>query len=128
MADLMTTDSMQQFFTGILSTLPYPVSQPPGDADAETYLVFQEVAGSALTASNNATRVRHLVQLHAYSHADDDEHRKAFFEALALLKEAGVRVFSWGLDDYENDTGIHHIACTCTWWQAPEKKEEDDNG
>ena len=128
MTDLMTTDAVQQFFTRALEALPYPVSQPPGEADAETYVVFHEAAGSAWTASNDAARVRHLVQLHAFSHADDDEHRKAFFAALALLKAAGVRVYSWGLDDYENDTGIHHIACTCTWWQAPEKKEEDDNG
>ena len=119
MADLMTDDAVQQFFTSALATLPYPVSQPPGDAEAETYVVFNEVSARAQTASNDAQRVRHLVQLHAFSRAEDDEHRQAFFAALALLKEAGVRVFSWGPDDYETDTGIHHIACTCSWWQAP---------
>ena len=43
--------------------------------------------------------------------------RVAFFMALELLNAAGVRVFSWGPDEYEQDTGIHHIACTCEWWQ-----------
>lgn len=131
MSDIMTDDAVQQFFTSALAALSYPVSQPPGESEAETYVVFQEVSGSAWMASNEAARVRHLVQLHAFSRADDDEHRKAFFAALALLKAAGVRVFSWGPDDYETDTGIHHIACTCTWWQAPERKperEDESNG
>lgn len=121
---LMGEDRVQQFFTAVLSDLPWPVSQPPGDSSAETYIVFQEVSGSALLAGNTATRIRHLVQLHAFSHSQNDDHRAAFFAALARLKAAGVRVYSWGIDDYEQDTGIHHIACTCTWWQAPEQKEE----
>ena len=64
-------------------------------------------------------RVRHLVQLHAWTHSQDDAHRAAFFAAVALLKAAGVRIYSWGPDEYERDTGISHIACTCSWWQAP---------
>ena len=94
-----------------------PVSQPPGDAQAETWITFNEIAADSKTAGNAATRMRHLVQLHAWTHSDDDEHRTAFFMAIELLKAAGVRVFSWGADDYEQDTGIHHIACTCEWWQ-----------
>lgn len=134
--DVMETDIVQQFITKALEGLPYPYSQPPGDAAAETYITFQEVSGTGYTASNEAQRVRHLVQLHAYTHSDNDEHRAAFFAALAMLKKAGVRVFSWGLDDYEKDTGLHHLACTLTWWQTPgamerfnkAEMEEQDNG
>ena len=117
MAELMTDDRVQQFFYGILKDLPVPVSQPPGDAQAETWVTFNEIAGDGMTASNATRRVRHLVQLHAWTRSEDDDHRVAFFMAIELLKEAGVRVFGWGPDDYEQDTGIHHIACTCEWWQ-----------
>lgn len=122
--DLLQEDKVQQFFQSVLADLPWPVSQPPGDADAETYITFQEVGGSTYQASNAATRIRHLVQLHAFTHSANDEHRAAFFAALAKLRASGVRVYSWGIDDYEKDTGIHHIACTCTWWQRPDKQDE----
>lgn len=116
---LMAQDVVQQFFASALAGLPWPVSQPPGDAEAETYITFQEISGSAYQASNAATRLRHLVQLHAFTHSPNDDHRAAFFAAIQRLKAAGVRVYSWGPDDYEKDTGIHHIACTCSWWQTP---------
>lgn len=115
--DLMSCDLVQQHFMAALQDLPVPVSQPPGDAKAETWVTFNEISADARTAGNAVTRVRHLVQLHAWTHSEDDEHRTAFFMAIELLKAAGVRVFSWGPDDYEQDTGIHHIACTCEWWQ-----------
>jgi len=31
------------------------------------------------------------------------------------LRAAGVRVRSYGPDDYETTTGYHHIAATCEW-------------
>ena len=144
MSDLLTTDVVQQFFYGALKDkviLPkaklspaeagdgsgriedsdfataVPVSQPPGDSEAETWITFNEVSADSRTASNDVQRVRHLVQLHGWSHSQDDDHRVAFFMAIELLKAAGVRVFGYGMDDYEQDTGIHHIACTCEWWQ-----------
>ena len=110
-------DEVQQHFYAALASLPVPVSQPPGDAQADTWVTFNEIAADARTAGNAVTRICHLVQLHAWSHCDNDDHRVAFFAAIELLKAAGVRVFSWGPDDYEQDTGIHHIACTCEWWQ-----------
>ena len=129
MAELMTEDRVQQFFYGVLKDLPVPVSQPPGNAEAQTWVTFNEIAADSLTASGETQRVRHLVQLHGWSHSQDDDHRTAFFMAIELLKAAGVRVFGYGMDDYEQDTGIHHIAATCVWWQTPEnmKREENDN-
>ena len=117
MSDLLTTDVVQQFFYGALKDMPVPVSQPPGDSEAETWITFNEVSADSRTASNGVQRVRHLVQLHGWSHSQDDDHRVAFFMAIELLKAAGVRVFGYGMDEYEQDTGIHHIACTCEWWQ-----------
>lgn len=129
MAELMTEDRVQQFFYGVLKDLPVPVSQPPGNAQAETWVTFNEIAADGLTASGETQRVRHMVQLHAWTRSEDDDHRVAFMMAIELLKAAGVRVYGWGADDYEQDTGIHHIATTCVWWQTPEnmKKEENDN-
>lgn len=112
---------VQEFFYEALRDLPWPVSQPPGDAEAETYITFNEVSGSLYTASNAPTRVRHLVQLHAWTRSPDDDHRVAFCAAIEQLRKVGVRVFSWGPDEYEKDTGIHHIACTCEWWHAQTK-------
>ena len=117
MNDLLTTDVVQQHFMAALADMPVPVSQPPGDAQAETWITFNEISADGMTASNDVRRLRHLVQLHAWTHSEDDEHRAAFFMAIELLKAAGVRVFGWGPDDYGQDTGIHHIACTCEWWQ-----------
>ena len=117
MSDLLTTDVVQQHFMSALEGLSVPVSQPPGDSEAETWVTFNEVSADVRTASNGVQRVRHLVQLHGWSHSENDAHRAAFFEAIRLLKAAGVRVFGYEADDYEQDTGIHHIACTCEWWQ-----------
>ena len=61
MAELMTEDRVQQFFYGVLKDLPVPVSQPPGDAQAETWVTFNEIAGDGMTASNATQRGRHLV-------------------------------------------------------------------
>lgn len=111
------SDEVERVFYTALSALPWPVSQPPGLAENETYITFQPVSGDGQTAGNEITRVRHLVQLHAYSRGENGEHRTAFFAALDALRTAGVRVYSWGPDSYEADTGIHHIACTCRWVQ-----------
>lgn len=117
MTDLMTRDPVEEHFLYAMRDLPMPVSQPPGDATARTWVTFNEVSADSRTASNEIQRLRHLVQVHGWSHEQNGEHRTAFFMALEALKAAGVRVFGWGLDDYEQDTGIHHIACTCEWWQ-----------
>ena len=119
-------DSVQQVFYSALQACGYPVSQPPADAEMETYIAFNEVSARASGASNMATRVHHLVQVHAYSHSQDDEHRKAFFAALHALQERGVKVWSWGPDDYDRDTGMHHIACTCAWIERVEKEEKQE--
>ena len=123
MSDLMMDDVVQQHFTAALRDLEVngvhiPVCQVPGGAGEQTWVSFNEASGLGYTASNEAQRIRHLVQLHAWTHSQDDEHRAAFFAAVALLKAAGVRVYAWGPDEYEKDTGISHIACTCSWWQS----------
>ena len=111
------TDTVEKVFYDALRDLPWPVSQPPGLAENETYITFQPVSGDGRTAGNVVTRIRHLVQLHAYSTKEDGEHRTAFFAAIGALRSAGVRIFAWGPDSYDADTKTHHIACTCTWWQ-----------
>ena len=82
MEHFLSTDKVQQHFQAALAELPYPVSQPPGDAEAQTWITFQEISATAQTASNTWMRVRHMVQVHAWTHGEDDEHRTAFFHAL----------------------------------------------
>ena len=89
-------------------------------------MTFNEASGApAEHASNAPTRTRHLVQLHAFSHREDGAHRRAFFAALTLLEKAGARVQSWGPDDYEKDTGIHHMAATFAVWMMWNDEKED---
>lgn len=119
-ADALTAqDGVQQMMAQALSSLPWPVSQPPGNLEAETYLTFSEVRGSLYRASNRTARIHHLVQVHAWTKSGEDRHRTALFEALELLQAAGAVVVSWGPDEYERDTGISHIACTVAWNQIP---------
>lgn len=118
------TDAVEKFFYDVLKDIGWPVSQMPGLAENETYITFQPVSGDGRTAGNRITRVRHLVQLHAYSRGENGEHRTAFFAALDALRAAGVRIFTWGPDSYDADTGTHHIACTCTWWQTVNDETE----
>ena len=105
-----------QFFQGTLSQLPCPVSKEPAGGKHETYAVFNEVRGTFTGhASNQPRRLRHMVQVHVFSKRDDGTHQAVFHQAIALLRAAGVRVYSYGPDMYETDTGYHHIAATCEW-------------
>lgn len=119
-------DDLEAFLMSVLSSVPYPVSQPPAAAGYETYVTFNEASGApAEHASNTPMRVKHLVQLHVFSHREDGTHRRAFFAAMALLEKAGARLQSWGPDDYEKDTGIHHIAATFAVWRQWNNEKED---
>lgn len=119
-------DNLEAFLMATLSSMAYPVSQLPAAAGYETYVTFNEVNGTpAKYASNTPMRVKHLVQLHVFSHREDGTHRRAFFAAMALLEKAGARLQSWGPDDYEKDTGIHHIAATFVVWQRWNNEKED---
>ena len=110
-------DVIEQFIQSTLAPLGVPVSQTPGDASADTWLTWNTVLGRAITASDSVIRVRHMFQLHAYTHGVASEHRAVFFAAVDALRAAGVRVYAWGADEREKDTGICHIACTCIWTQ-----------
>ena len=55
-------DKLEAFMMAVLSALPYPVSQPPGGAENETYVTFNEASGApAEHASNAPTRTRHCL-------------------------------------------------------------------
>ena len=50
-------DKLEAFMMAALSALPYQVSQPPGGAENETYVTFNEASGApAEHASNAPTR------------------------------------------------------------------------
>lgn len=112
----MTYDEVMQSALGALGC---PVSKEPAGGAHETYAAFNEVRGTFTGHASNAPhRLHHMVQLHIYSKRDDGTHAVLFREAIRLLREAGVRVYSYGPDDYETDTGYHHIAATCEWTET----------
>jgi hypothetical protein len=111
------TDRVETFIQDALKDIGVPVSQSPGDASAETWITWRTVSGRELTASDVGTRVRHMFQVYAHTRGTASEHREVFFRAIEALKAAGVRVFAWGPDERDPDTGISHIVCTCTWNQ-----------
>lgn len=115
---------IEELMDSVLASVTYPCSQPPGYADEDTYLTWNETyCGSLTKASNAGTRIRHLVQIHGWSHLADSSHRAALKEAVQAVMDAGHRVIHWGPDDYEEDTGIHHIACTCEIVQVNAEEE-----
>lgn len=113
--------SYDEVFQSALAPLGYPVSQQPAGGEHETYLTFNEVLGGFTAyASNEPHRLRHTVQAHVFSKRDDGAHRDILLAAIRALRRAGVRVYTYGPDMYEDDTGYHHIAATCEWVEKPE--------
>ena len=106
---------VEQVFMAALKSLPCPVCKPPAGGE-ESYVTFNQAAGDfEAWASNQPRRLAHMMQVHAFSKRDDGTHRTLFFEALRLLKSAGVHVWAFGPDDYETDTQYHHMAATVLW-------------
>ncbi len=101
---------------GALTPLPCPVYKPPADGAQETYVLIKEALGKfSGHASNAPTRMKHLYQVHVYSKLADGTYRTIMDAAIALLRAARIHVESYGPDDYETETGYHHIAVTCEW-------------
>lgn len=108
--------SYDAVFAALLAALPCPVSKMPGGGAHETYAVFGEVLATPThSASNAPRRLRHTVQVHLYSRRDDGTHETLLREAMRLLRAGGVRVYSYGPELYETETGYHHIGATCEW-------------
>ena len=109
---------------GIMSALPCPVSQTPGQG-GESYCVYNLIDGRFRAhASNEPGRVQHMAQVHLFSTKDDGTHLDLMNQAIGLLKAAGVRVFGWGPDLYEADTLRHHTAITVIFVEKYIEQEE----
>lgn len=118
--------SYDELFQATLLPLGYPVSGQPAGGQHETYLTFNEVRADFIAhASNEARRLRHTVQVHVFSRRDDGAHRDIMRSAIRALRKAGVRVYSYGPDMYETDTGYHHLAATCEWTEKIDEQEAD---
>lgn len=110
-----------EHFKTALDPLGCPVSKEPAGGQHETYAAFNEVLGTFTGyASNQPHRLHHMVQIHVYSKRDDGTHETLFHKAIRLLRVAGVRVYSYGPNLYDNNTGYHHIAATCEWTEKTE--------
>ena len=108
-----------QFFQATLLPLPCPVSKEPAGGKHETYATFNEVLGTFTGyASNQPSRLHHTVQVHVFSKCDDGTHQIIFNKAIAMLRAAGVRVYSYGHALSQSTPGYHHIAATCEWVES----------
>lgn len=71
------------------------------------YLAYDMVAGvPSLVASNDMMRARISYYVHIYARTQPEE---ALDDVLTALRASGIAVSSWGADDYETDTGWHHV-------------------
>ena len=103
-----------ELFYSTLSALPCHVSTVPAGGKHMTYATFNLAYGKYQNyASNEPHRTYHMVQVHVFSLEHDGTHRALMYQAIELLRAVGVKVRSWGPDEYEADTRYYHIAVTC---------------
>lgn len=108
---------MEEKYKSILSRLPCPVSKLPAGGENETYVTFNQVYGNfSVYSSNKPRRARHMVQVHVFTRREDGYHLTLMDQAVVLLLGEGVRIVSWGPDEYEEDTRYHHIAITTEFY------------
>ena len=112
-------DSMQdvnEVIRTALSGLPCPASREPAAGAAEQYVSWFEVSATpTVHASNAAQRIVHVVQVDIYS---KPHYHMLLAEVLLALKGAGLTVSEWGPEDYEEDTGYHHMPISVGWAQT----------
>lgn len=105
-----------------LSALPYERGRLPAKATAKTYVSWFEVTDSTgYQASNRALRTVYLMQVDIYAKkplTDQPEKVKA------ALRAAGLKIDSGGPEDYEEDTGYHHLPIRC-WWARKNDQRSD---
>lgn len=112
--------NVDEKFYSALSTLPYPVSQPPAGGNHDIYITFMEVDGELTGyASGDAHSVRHSVQVHIFTR-EHDRVRDVQTQVHTLLRAAGIKVQRWILVENEKETGYRHIAVTCEWVEKVE--------
>ena len=98
-------------FKVALESTPYPVTQQPIVGAAPVYLTFFEVLGQPdAYASNRPQRTIHTMQVDIWGRQPIGPE---FITVAKALRAAGIRVASWGPQDYEPDTRWHHLPITC---------------
>ena len=113
--------TVNEVITQALSTLPYERSRPPAKAKAQTYVSWFEVTDSTgFQASNRALRTVYLMQVDIYSKKPLTDQPDC---VKAALRAAGLKIDSAGPEDYEEDTGYHHLPIRCWWARKNNDKE-----
>ena len=98
-----------------LDSLPYEKSRPPAKAKAQTYVSwFQVSRTTGYQASNRALRTVYLMQVDIYSKKPLTDQPDRVLQA---LKAAGLKIDHCAQEDYEHDTGYHHLPIRCWWAQ-----------
>lgn len=98
-----------------LDSLPYEKCRPPAKAKAKTYVSwFQVERSTGYQAGNRPLRTVYLMQIDIYSKIPLTDQTDRVIQA---LKAAGLKIDHCAAEDYEEDTGYHHLPIRCWWAQ-----------
>ena len=96
-----------------MSSLPYEIGRPPAKGSEQTHVSWFEVdCHTARKASNQRLRTEYLMQVDIYTRLPLIDQPDAVKDA---LRAAGLKIDHAGPEDYEEDTGYHHLPIRCRW-------------
>lgn len=105
--------TVHEVINAALASLPYEISRPPAKGSEQTYVSWFEVdSHTAYQASGERLRTEYLMQVDVYTKLPLVEQPDAVRDA---LRAAGLKIDHSGPEDYEEDTGYHHLPIRCRW-------------
>lgn len=105
--------TVHEVINAALASLPYEISRPPARGSEQTYVSWFEVdSHTVYQASNDRLRTEYLMQVDIYTRLPLIEQPDNVRDA---LRAAGLKIDHSGPEDYEDDTGYHHLPIRCRW-------------
>lgn len=109
----------------VLSSLNIPFCHPPYTGDAESFLVYYlENDARSGWASGQAWQNETTVSIEVFSRGP---YESIVADAMSLLRAAGCSVACIA-EDYETETGYHHVTLDVSYWEPVGMYEDESNG
>lgn len=106
-----------------LDGLGCPATRTPAAGRDDVYLTWSVIRMTPdAYASNLPRRMAYLVQVDIYSRP---HYAGLLTRVLWALQRAGFMLEGVAMEDYEEDTGYHHVPITARWAQPMSDDEED---
>lgn len=103
--------NVQARIQAALEATGYPVTQKPVQGSGPVYLCYSLLLSRPEDHSSNGARtLMHMLQVDIFTRQTSGPE---LGDVLRALRAHGIRCGSWGPDDYEQDTGWHHMPITC---------------